>query len=103
VGRPAVRDQLAVSLDRVVVTEPGALHIDAAGVHEQPVVEARRLHVAHVRLEHECLDSEVAQALVAACVTLQVSDAGDLEPDEVVRVVRDPLSIGLGEAHSDVG
>src|SRR4029079_4731260 len=35
-------------------------------------------------------------------VPLEVLDARDLEPDEVVRVVRDPLRVGLREAHFEV-
>ena len=45
--------------------------------------------------------AEVAQPLVAARVLLEVVDARDLEPDEVVRVVRDPLRVRLGEPHPD--
>ena len=56
-----------------------------------------------MRLEHERLDPLVAQPLVAARVLLEVVDAGDLEPDEVVRVVRDALRVGLGEAHAHLG
>ena len=56
-----------------------------------------------MRLEHERLDAEVAQPLVAARVALEVLDARDLEPDEVVRVVDDALRVGLGEADPDVG
>ena len=33
---------------------------------DEPVVELRGLEVAHVRLEHERLDAEVAQPLVSA-------------------------------------
>ena len=56
-----------------------------------------------MRLEHERLDPEVAQPLVAAGVLLEVVDARDLEPDEVVRVVGDALRVGLGEADPDLG
>ena len=57
----------------------------------------RRLPVADVRLEHEGLDALVADRRVAAGVFRQVGDARHLEPDEVVRVVRDALRVGLGE------
>ena len=70
---------------------------------EQPVVEQRRREEARVRLEHERLDPLVAQPLVAARVPLEVVDARHLEPDEVVRVVRDALRVGLGEADADLG
>ena len=68
---------------------------------EQPVVEDGRREEAHVRLEHERLDPLVAQPLVAAGELLEELDARHLEPDEVVRVVRDALRVGLGEAHAD--
>jgi hypothetical protein len=35
-------------------------------------------------------------------VVLEVVDAGDLEPDEVGRVVRDPLGVRLGEADTEL-
>jgi hypothetical protein len=35
-------------------------------------------------------------------VRLEVVDAADLEPDEVDRVVRDPLGVRLGEADAQV-
>jgi hypothetical protein len=35
-------------------------------------------------------------------VALEVVDAPDLEPDEVDRVVRDPLGVRLGEADAEV-
>ena len=72
-------------------------------MHDEAIVEARRLEVAHVRLEHERFDPEVTQPLVPARVTLEILDARDLEPHEVVRVVRDALRVGLGEAHLDLG
>ena len=59
--------------------------------------------VAHVALEHERLDSLLAQLGVPAGDLLEVVDAGDLEPDEVGGVVRDPLRVGLGEADADRG
>ena len=94
---------VAVALDDVVEAEAGAAHVVAARVHEQAVVEDRRREEARVRLEHERLDPLVAQALVAAGVALEELDAGDLEPHEVVRVVRDALRVGLREAHADRG
>ena len=103
VRRPAVRDHLAVALDRVLVAEARALDVDAARMDPQPVVESRGLQVPDVRLEHERLEPEVAQPLVTAGVALEVLDARDLEPHEVVRVVRDALRVGLGEAHAHIG
>ena len=54
-------------------------------------------------LQDECLEALVAQRLVAAGKTGEVLDAGELEPDEVDRVVRDPLRVRLCEADVDLG
>jgi len=64
----------------------------------QHVVEARRHEVAAERLEHERFEPPVAKRLIAACVLSQILHAGDLEPDEVRRVVCDALRIGVSEA-----
>jgi NAD-dependent deacetylase len=71
-------------------------------VHRQAVVEASRLQVAHVRFEHERFDPLGAQLGVAAGVLLEIGDARDLEPHEVVRVVGNSLRVRLGEAHAHV-
>jgi hypothetical protein len=68
-------------------------------VHQQAILELCRLEVAHVRFQHERLEAEVAQPLVAAGESLQVVDARHLEPHEVVGVVGDSLRIGLRKAH----
>ena len=70
--------------------------------HEH-VVEDRGLDETRVRLEDECLDALVAKALVAAGKLFEVRDSGDLEPDEIVRVVSDALRVGFGEAHPNLG
>ena len=101
-SRPAVGDHLLVARDRVLVAKPGAPHVDAAGVHGQAVVEPRGAEVAHVRLEYEGLDPQIAKVLVPACVALEVGHTRDLEPHEVVRVVRDPLGVRLREPNADV-
>ena len=104
VRRPAVRHRDAVGADdRVLVAEARAAQADAARVDVQLVVEPGRHAVAAERLEHERLDAVVAQRLVAAGVRAQVLDARDLEPDEVRRVVRDPLRVGVREPHADAG
>ncbi len=103
VGGPAVRDQLAVPLDRVLEAEARPPQVDAARAHDQLVVEHRGLQVAHVALEHERLDPVRADRGIAAREAVEVVDAGDLEPDEVGGVVRDPLRVGLGEADADRG
>jgi hypothetical protein len=102
-GGPAVRDHDALTLHRVLVAKPRSPDIEAAGMDEQAFVEAGGLQVADVGLEHDRLEPEVAQALVAARIEVQVIDPGHLEPDEVARVVRDPLRVGLGEPHLHLG
>ena len=102
--RPAVcNDRAVVSHDEVLVAEARSSHVDAARMDVQHVVEPRRNEVTAERLEHECLESPVAQRLVAAGVLSQVLDAGNFEPDEVRRVVRDPLRVGFRKADAHVG
>jgi hypothetical protein len=54
-----------------------------------------------VRLEHERLDALLPELVVAPGERAQVLDPGDLEPDEVGRVVDDALRVGLGESNAD--
>src|SRR2546423_10141864 len=56
-----------------------------------------------MRLEHERFQAGLAQRGVSARVLLQIGDACDLEPDEVVGVVRHALRVGFGEADAHVG
>jgi NAD-dependent deacetylase len=65
---------------------------------EEPVVEPRRCQIANMGLEHDRLQAEVTETLVPARMALEVVDARHLEPYEVVRVVDDPLRVGLREA-----
>ena len=99
--RPAFCDDRAVALDLVLVAEACAAEPDAAGVHDKAVVEAHRLDVTHVRLEHDRFDTQLAQPAIAAGVALQVLDARNFEPHEVVRVVRDALCVRFGEADAN--
>jgi NAD-dependent deacetylase len=69
----------------------------------QPVVELRRLPIPDVGLEHERLDPLIAKGLIAAGVLREVGNSCDLEPDEVVGVVRDTLCVGLREANPHLG
>src|SRR4029453_7782232 len=101
--RPAIGDRLAVPLDHVLVAKPGAADVHAARVHGQPVVEVRRPDVADVCLDRHRLHAVVAERLVAVPEPVEVVDARDLEPDEVVRDVGDPLRVGLGEPHAGRG
>ena len=61
VRRPAVGDELAVALDRVVEAEASAAHVAAARPDREPVVEASRVGVARVRLEGQRVDALLAQ------------------------------------------
>ena len=54
-------------------------------------------------LGRQRLETPLADRLVAACVFREVRDAGDLEPDDERRVVRDALRVRLGEADPHVG
>jgi hypothetical protein len=103
VRSPAVGHDGAVAFDRVVVAEARAAEVAAPRVHVKSVVEPRGLDVAHVRFEDERLDPLGAQLRVAAGELVEVRDACDLEPDEVVGVVRDALRVGLGEADANLG
>ena len=70
-------------------------------MHVELVVEPSGNAVAAEGLEHERLDSAIAERLVPARECPQVLDARDLEPHRVRRVVRDSLCIRVGEAHAD--
>src|SRR5207244_3863552 len=78
----------------------GAAEADAAGVNDELVVEAHGNSVAAKRLEDDRLDPVVPERLIAAREGAQVLDARDFEPDEVGGVVRDPLCVGVREAHA---
>src|SRR5918994_4589212 len=94
--RPAVGDDLAVvALDLVVEPEACAADVATASVDLQVVVESGRGAIPRVRLEGESVDSLLAQDLVAASEPAEVLDAGDLEPDQVLGVVRNALRVGL--------
>jgi hypothetical protein len=97
VRRPAVCDALAGPIEEVLEPEARASDVAAAGLQAQTVVETRRDAEADVGLRHERLDALRAQGGIPAGVALEVLDAGDLEPDEVGRVVRDALCVRLGK------
>lgn len=103
VTRGAVRDRPAVELDHVLEPEPGAADSPASGVDAQAIVEARRVLVPNVGGDRQRLDPLVLQRGIAPVEPRKVLDAGHLEPDEVDRVVGDPLRVCLGEPHLDVG
>lgn len=100
---PAVRDRLSVALDHVLVAKPGSANVDAAGVDLEPIVEPGRFQVTHVGLDRHRLDSLLSQRRIAAAKSAEVLDSSNLEPDEILGVVRDPLRVGLGEANLDLG
>ena len=92
-----------VALDPVLVAEPRALDVGAAGPDGQPVVEVRGAVVAQGDLGRERLDPALLDRLVAARVHVEPGDPRDLEPDEERGMVGDPLRVGLRKADLDVG
>src|SRR5215204_3436003 len=102
-ARPAIGDRLAVALDDVFVAKTRPADVDAARVNREAVVEIGRPQVARVGLDRHRLDAFLAQRRVAAAKPGEVVDAGNLEPHEVLGVVRDPLSVRLGETDADLG
>jgi NAD-dependent deacetylase len=103
VERPAVGDRPAVAFDPVVEAEAGAAQVAAGTADRETVVEPRRAEVASVDLRRQRLYPLGAELGVPAAEARQVIDSGDLEPDEVGRVVRDALRVGLGETDPDFG
>ena len=66
----------------------------------EQVVETGGHEIAAERLEDERFDPVVAQPLIAAGERTEIFDSRDFEPDGVGRVMRDPLCVGVGEAHA---
>jgi NAD-dependent deacetylase len=99
---PALRKQLAVARDRVDEAEAGSPQLADTRVDLEHVVEPGRHAVTHLRLEDERFEPLVANRLVPAGELGKVRDARSLEPDEVVRVVRDSLRVRFGEAYAHV-
>src|SRR6185312_9422864 len=95
----ALGDQLTFALDAIVEAKPGPPDIGAAGVDRQQVVEARGRAVGDAGVERQRLDPFGLELSVAAPEPGEVLDPRHLEPDEIDRVVGDPLRVGLGEAN----
>ena len=95
-------DQLAVALDPVLVAEPRAPQVDAAQVHGEDVVEDGDGAVVDADADRQRLDPLCPDRPVPARVVGEVGDPGDLEPDDVGRVMGDSLCVGLGEPNADV-
>ena len=98
-----VCDELAVTLDAVLVLESGAANVRAARPHSERFVEVRSAVVVDADLGRERLESTIAQGLVATRVCGQIRDARDLEPDDERGVVGNALRVGLGEPNAHVG
>ena len=96
------RDQLALPLDPVLVAEARAAQVDAAQVHGEHVVEDGHGAIVDADADGERLDPLLPDRAISAGVVGEVGDARDLEPDDVGRVVRDPLRVRLGEADADI-
>jgi hypothetical protein len=103
VRRRALRDPLAGPLDDVLEAEARAAQVDASRVDRQPLIEVRGKQVAGVRLERERLDAFLPEGGVPAPEPGEVVDAGNLEPNQELGVVRDALRVRLGEANADLG
>ena len=65
------------------------------------VVEAQRLAVLHVRLEHGRVEPGLAPLGVGVADVAEVGHAGLLQVGQVAAVVDDAHRVGLGEAHPD--
>jgi hypothetical protein len=100
VARGAGRDQLAVALDAVLVTEAGAADVHAPEVDCENVVEVGGQVILELDACRERLDALLLNRPVAARVIREVGDPGDLEPHDVGRMVGDALGVGLREAHT---
>ena len=100
---PALGDSLTRSLNGILEAEAGTAQVAAAGEDRQPIVETSGLDVAGVGLERQRVDAFLAQTEVAAGEAAQVLDSRHFEPDEISRVMRDPLGVGLREANGDLG
>jgi hypothetical protein len=101
--RPAVGDRLTRALHGIVEAETSAAHVAAGGTDRQSVVETRGVDVTRVRLERQRVDPFFPQSEVAASEAAQVLDPRRLEPNEIGRVVRDALGVGLGKADDELG
>ena len=82
---------------------PRAADVSAASVDREPVVEVNRLEVPNMGLDGQRLVALLLDVLVALRVTGQVVDPGDLEPDEIRRVVSHSLRVRLREPDGDLG
>lgn len=100
--RPRFGDRPAAELERVLETKAGPTDGPTARVDTDTVGEPSRGQVADVGLERQRLDTARAERRVPAVEAGQVLDTRDLEPDEIDRVVRDRLGVGLGEANGSV-
>jgi len=67
------------------------------------LVEVRSPVVANANLRRQGFEPTIANRLVPTCVTSEVRDTGDFEPDDERSMVRDALGVGLGDAHPDLG
>ena len=100
--RVAVRDELAVPLDPVLVREARASDIAAARPDPEDLVEVGGAVVAEADLRRQRLEAALANRLVSAGVRREVCDAGNLEPDDEGPVVGDALRVRLREADAYV-
>jgi ABC-type amino acid transport substrate-binding protein len=100
VARRSGRDQLAFTLDAVLVAEAGAADVDAPEADRESVVEVGREVVLQLDAGRERLDALLLNRPVATRVIREVGNPGDLEPHDVRRMMGDALGVGLREAHT---
>lgn len=98
-----VCDQLAVTLDSVLVSETISPHVRAARPDSQCLVEVGGAVVADADLGRQSLEASVTDRLVSARIRGEIRNARDLEPDDERGVVRDALRVRLGKPNTHVG
>jgi NAD-dependent deacetylase len=102
VVRRRLGHELSVSRHAILEAEAGSTQVDAPRLHRQPLVERRRAVVADADLGRQRLEATVTNGLIPAGVPFEELDSRHLEPDDERGVMRDPLSVRLGEADLDL-
>lgn len=95
-------DELALTLDAVLVPEASTLDIAALQADRENVVEERGGEVVNAHAGGQRLDPLFPERAVAIRVVGEVCDARDLEPYDERGVVGDALCVGLGKPNADV-
>ena len=101
VGGDCGRAHVVVSRQQVRHLERRAGDVGEVDVDVELVVEAQRLEVADVGLEHGGVGALFAPLGVRVADVAEVGDSRLLEVRQVAAVVDDLHRVGLGEAHAD--